>query len=218
MQSPVLIKYLLSCVPVIKKFTQLTFASTYLTFNDNQNFNILWNEISEITPINHSFTYHSFILAWYCYCWCNLKFNVQRKRLVVLHWRHNDHGGVSNLQPHGCLLNRLFRRRSKKASKLRVTGLCAGNSPGPGNSPHKGPVTRKMVPFDDVIMESDICDCVYIVWTVYIIDTIYWIESGQKTILLMTKKKHILNTSQKDMICHSQYTFTPVFTDQACNL
>ena len=51
------------------------------------------------------------------------------------HWRHNDHGGVSNHQPHGCLLNRLFRRRSKKTSKLHVTGLCAGKSPGPVNSP-----------------------------------------------------------------------------------
>ena len=36
--------------------------------------------------------------------------------------------------------------RSKKTSKLCVTGLCAGNSPGPMNSPHKGPVTRKMFP------------------------------------------------------------------------
>ena len=69
-----------------------------------------------------------------------------------LHWRQNDHDGVSNHQPHGCLLNRLFRCRSKKTSKLRVTGLCAGNSPGPVNSPHKRPVTRKMFPFDDVIM------------------------------------------------------------------
>ena len=69
-----------------------------------------------------------------------------------LHWRHNDHDRVSNHQPHGCLLNRLFRRRSKKTSKLRVTGLCVGNSPGPVNSPHKGPVTRKMFSFDDVIM------------------------------------------------------------------
>ena len=69
-----------------------------------------------------------------------------------LHWRHTDHDGVSNHQPHGCLLNRLFRRRSKGTSKLRVTGLCAGNSPVPVNSPHKGPVTRKMFPFDDVIM------------------------------------------------------------------
>ena len=69
---------------------------------------------------------------------------------ISLQWRHNDHDSVSNHQPYDCLLNRLFRRRSKKTSKLRVTGLCAGNSP--GNSPHKWPVTRKMFPFDDVIM------------------------------------------------------------------
>ena len=52
-----------------------------------------------------------------------------------LRWHHNDHAGVSNHQPHGCLLNRLFRRKSKKTSKLRVTGLCAGNSPGTGEFP-----------------------------------------------------------------------------------
>ena len=75
--------------------------------------------------------------------------------IAALHWRHNDHDGVSNHQPHGCLLNCLFRRRSKKTSKLRVTGLCVGNSPGPVNSPHKGPVTRKMFPFDDVIMGTN---------------------------------------------------------------
>ena len=69
-----------------------------------------------------------------------------------LHWRHNVYDGVSNHQPHGCLLNRLFRRRSTKTSKLRVTGLCVGKSPGPVNSLHEGPVTRKMLPFDDVIM------------------------------------------------------------------
>ena len=73
---------------------------------------------------------------------------------LALRWRHNDHDDGSNHQPHGCLLNRLFRRKSKKTSKLRVTGLCVGNSPGPVNSPHKGPVTRKMFPFDDVIMGS----------------------------------------------------------------
>ena len=51
-----------------------------------------------------------------------------------------------------CLLHRLFRRRSKKAWKLRVTGLCEGNSPLTNGSPHKGQVTRKMLPFDDDIM------------------------------------------------------------------
>ena len=55
--------------------------------------------------------------------------------LFSLRWRHNDHAGVSNHQPCGCLLNRLFRRKSKKTSKLRVTGLCAGNSPGTGEFP-----------------------------------------------------------------------------------
>ena len=44
-----------------------------------------------------------------------------------LQLRHNGRDGVSNHQPCHCLHNRLFRRRSKKASKLRVTGLCAGN-------------------------------------------------------------------------------------------
>ena len=63
-------------------------------------------------------------------------------------WRYNGHDSVSNHQPYDCLLNRL----SKKISKLPVTVLCVGNSPGIGESPHKWPVTRKMFPFDDVIM------------------------------------------------------------------
>ena len=58
-------------------------------------------------------------------------------RLVSLQWRHNGHDSVSNHQPHDCLLNRLYRRRSKKTSKIRVTGLCAGNSPGTGEFPTK---------------------------------------------------------------------------------
>ena len=53
----------------------------------------------------------------------------------ALLWCHNGHNGVSNNQPHDCLLNRLFKRRSKKTSKLRVTGLCAGNSPVTGEFP-----------------------------------------------------------------------------------
>ena len=52
-----------------------------------------------------------------------------------LQWRHNGGDSVSNHQPHDCLLNRLFRRRSKKTSKPRVTGLCVGNSPRTGEFP-----------------------------------------------------------------------------------
>ena len=53
----------------------------------------------------------------------------------TLQWHHNRHDSVSNHQPHDCFLKRLFKRRSKKTSKLRVTGLCAGNSPGAGEFP-----------------------------------------------------------------------------------
>ena len=72
----------------------------------------------------------------------------------ALRWRHNERDGVSNRRRFDYLLN-LFRYRSKKTSKLRVTGLCEGNSPVTGEFPHKGPVTRKIFPFDDVIVERD---------------------------------------------------------------
>ena len=68
----------------------------------------------------------------------------------TLQWRHNEHDGISNHQPHDCLLKRLFRVQIKETSKLHVTGHCEGNSP--VNSQHKRPVTQKMFPFDDVIM------------------------------------------------------------------
>ena len=44
--------------------------------------------------------------------------------MIPLKRRHNGRYGVSNHQPRDCLLNRSFRRRSKKMSKLCVTGLC----------------------------------------------------------------------------------------------
>ena len=56
-------------------------------------------------------------------------------KYVTLQWRHNGHDDVSNHQPHDCVLSRLFRRRPKKTSKLRVTALCAGNSTEAGEFP-----------------------------------------------------------------------------------
>ena len=73
-------------------------------------------------------------------------------KCITLQWRHNEREGVSNHRRLNCLLKHLFRRRSKKTSKLRVTGLCEGNPPVTGGSPHKGPVRREMFPFDDVII------------------------------------------------------------------
>ena len=68
-----------------------------------------------------------------------------------LQWRHNEHDGFSNHQPHRCLLNRLFRHQSSM------------------NFPHKWPVTRKMFPFDDVIMQITDKSIVYVIvcWGVH---------------------------------------------------
>ena len=72
----------------------------------------------------------------------------------TLQWRHNEHDGVSNHQPIVNSWNRLFRRRSKKTSKPRVTGLCEGNSTVTCEFPAQRARTQKMFPFDDVIMND----------------------------------------------------------------
>ena len=65
--------------------------------------------------------------------------------ISTLWWRHNERDDVSSHQPHDCLLNRLFRRRSKKTSKLRVTDLCEGNSPLTGEFPAQMPSNAENV-------------------------------------------------------------------------
>ena len=81
----------------------------------------------KIHPLRlYTFQYHH---RFKCACiWTNNSW-------FTLQWRHNGYNGVSNHQRHHCLLNSVFRRRSKKASKLRVTCHCAGNSPVTGEFP-----------------------------------------------------------------------------------
>ena len=70
-----------------------------------------------------------------------------------LQWRHNERNGVSNHQPYDCLLYRLFKAQIKKNHQRSASLAFVRGSPRwPMNSSHKGPVTRKMFPFDDVIM------------------------------------------------------------------
>ena len=68
--------------------------------------------------------------------------------------RHNECDGVSNRRRPDCLLNRLFRRRSKQFQSSALLAFVRRIQGWPVDSPHKGPVTRKMCPFDDVIMQN----------------------------------------------------------------
>ena len=74
-------------------------------------------------------------IAWSCKPTCVIKAGflvhlscVSVEDIIALQWRHNERDGVANHRRLGWLLNLLFRRRSKKTSKLRVTCLCEGNS------------------------------------------------------------------------------------------
>ena len=77
-----------------------------------------------------------------------LDFNIFSK----LQWRHKELDGVGNHRRLYCLLNRLFRLKSKKTSKLRLTGLCEGTPSVTVVSPYKGTVMQNMFPFDDAMM------------------------------------------------------------------
>ena len=96
--------------------------------------------------------------------------NLIANQRCYLHWRF---GGIKWMHLS------TFRRRSKKTSKLRVTGLCVGNSPGPVNSPHKWPVTRNVFPFDDDIM----CSFLLHTSSVLYLDTTVFRMPGMRFIL-----------------------------------
>ena len=89
---------------------------------------VVFNIVSRCNVLYQLYTSH------YWHCFVMLYF----VRIIGFLWtwtitiRHNGCAGVSNQQSHDCLLNRLFRRISKKTSKLRIFGLCVGYSSGTG--------------------------------------------------------------------------------------
>ena len=105
--NPLAIESLQSCAESLICISSLSHSSTWFFFKKDNNFE---------AHVQHT------ALLWYV-------------PFLSLQWRHNGCDGVLNHQPHHCLLSRLFRRRSMKTSKLRVTGLCAGNSPVTGEFP-----------------------------------------------------------------------------------
>ena len=73
--------------------------------------------------------------------------------LNLLQWRHNE-PEASQITSIKIVYSTVYSRRgSKKASKLRASlAFVRGIHRSPVNSPHKGQVTRKMFPFDNVMM------------------------------------------------------------------
>ena len=63
-------------------------------------------------------------------------------------WRHNERDGVWNHWRLGCLLNRCSGRDQRKHQSSTSLAFVRGIHRSAENSPHKGPVTRKMLPFN----------------------------------------------------------------------
>ena len=78
--------------------------------------------------------------------------------------RLNERDSVSNHQPHDCL----FRRRSNKTSKLRVTALCAGNAQVTGEFPAQmASNAENMSIIYDVIMVNPLVFIIFIFFFCY---------------------------------------------------
>ena len=78
---------------------------------------------------------------------------------IITMTSHERHVVLSHRSFH-CLLLQRMRTRIKETSKSALMALCERNSPVTINSPHKGPVRRIKLPFDDVrhhVMNCKVC-------------------------------------------------------------
>ena len=108
--------------------------------------------------LQHWFLCHDVIMCFSYYnCMIEIIFMMSQCALYVYAWRqmyNNKQSWISNHQPHDCLLNRLFRRRSNKHQSSASLVFVRGIHRWPVNSSHKGSVMRKRFPFDDVITNN----------------------------------------------------------------
>ena len=126
-QSLCVVNYSTSCNVQEATHSRLINNSSTLT-------NICTTEVFEnICNVNSSCSTSVQVLACYAITCTNNDLlsigTVEANISETLQWRNNESDGVSNHRCLDCLLNRLFRRRSKKTWKFRVTGLSEGNPP-----------------------------------------------------------------------------------------
>ena len=82
--------------------------------------------------------------------WCYFVRNMNYPLL----WRHNGRDGVSNHQSQDCLLKLHSGGDQRKHQSSASLTFMRGIQWWPVSSPHKWPVTRKMFPFNYVIMQK----------------------------------------------------------------
>ena len=124
----------------------------------------------------------------------------------------NGCDGVSNHQPYDCLLNCLFRHRSKKTSKLCVTGLFAGNSPVTGEFPARRASNVEnasiwwryefsVQPVRKIFKITFPCHCIFMHMTIVVYDlswyNFYFVLWSSITMMLRQNGRHFAYDSFK---------------------
>ena len=103
---------------------------------------IFW--VNSIFVLSNSYEYEYEFIPWanymvpmlLCVIPEDVDFMIQKWHTsYLLQWRHMDVTDVPNIRQLHCLFDRFVRWKSKKTSKLRVTGLYEGNSPVTGAFP-----------------------------------------------------------------------------------
>ena len=112
-------------------------------------------EISRLWLSSRWWSGASYIVWGISHFWALGEITTQNLRCLhtPFQWCNNERDGVSNHQRLDCLFSRLFRCLSKEnINASRHWPLWGEIHRWPMDSPHKGPETRKMFPFDGVIM------------------------------------------------------------------
>ena len=105
------------------------------------NIDFIWPvSYQNITFIMNSITKHIYFLE------------NEIKSNTALQWHHNEHDGISNHQQLDCLLIICSGADQRKHQNSTSLAFVRGIRWWPVDSPHKGPVTQKMFPCDDIIM------------------------------------------------------------------
>ena len=112
-----------------------------------------------------------------------------------LQWRHNERDGVSNHQPHQCILNGLFRHRSTKTSKLLVTGLCEGKSPVTDEFPAQRASSAENISF--WWRHYDVCVLYF-----HILQLIRQCMEGPRTRYVLYAEHQLINVSMHISVIH----------------
>ena len=109
---------------------------------------------SWILLLNHQLVTRQSYVVWYFSILCCILPSMTYIKIVfgTLLFRHNEPDGVSNHQPHDCLLNRYSGTDQIKYRRSSSMAFVREEHRWPVNSPHRWPLTRKFVSFDDVII------------------------------------------------------------------